>query len=127
MGDDIFQYFTPPSNTNTTGGDDNSTTEGGSGNPPLGNFLQNLLTSMLGQNVELNGINTDDGGNTNRTPRMFVGSMVDGNVRFQPMPGSMPTTADNENGETNNNSNNNSEEAGAGLGGAGGRGNNIAR
>lgn len=126
MGDDIFQYFTPPSNANTTGGDDNLTPEGGSGNPPLGNFLQSLLTNMLGQNVELNGINTDDGGNTNRAPRMYVGSMVDGNMRFQPMPGSMPT-ADNENGENNTNNNNNSEEAGAGLGGAGGRGNNIAR
>ncbi|CAO3656735.1 unnamed protein product [Mucor hiemalis] len=119
MGDDIFQYFTPPSNNPNTASDDPST-EGG-GNPPLGNFLQSLLTNMLGQNVELNGINTDDGGDTNRAPRMYVGSMVDGNMRFQPMPGAMPT--ENENGESPNNS---SEEAGAGLGGAGGRGNNIA-
>lgn len=120
MGDDIFQYFTPASNNPNTASDDPST-EGG-GNPPLGNFLQSLLTNMLGQNVELNGINTDDGGDTNRTPRMYVGSMVDGNMRFQPMPGAMPT--ENENGESPNN---NSEEAGPGLGGAGGRGNNIAR
>lgn len=122
MGDDIFQYFTP---SNTTGGGNTAadeSTEGG--NPPLGNLLQNLLTNMLGQNVELNGINTNEGNEpgSNRTPRMYVGSMVDGNVRFQPMPGTMPTG--DENGENTNNT----EENGAGTpGGTGARGNSIAR
>lgn len=125
MGDDIFQYFTP---SNTAGGGNTAadeSTEGG--NPPLGNLLQNLLTNMLGQNVELNGINTNEGNEpgSNRTPRMYVGSMVDGNVRFQPMPGMMPE-------ENNENNNSNTEENGGtgttgGGAAAGARGNSIAR
>lgn len=60
-------------------------------------------------------------------PMMFYGSMVDGNMRFQPMPGmpgAMPTDGDNE---AANNERGTAEEGAAGTGGAAGvRGNNIA-
>ncbi|KAI9247942.1 hypothetical protein EDC94DRAFT_528648 [Helicostylum pulchrum] len=122
--DDLYQYFTP--RTNTEEGADNNV-------PPLGNFVQNLLTNILGPNIELpantagagaGGAGGDGDGEATTRPMMFYGSMVDGNMRFQPvpgMPGSMPaegeqdTTNQSERGTTG-------EEAGAP-----GRGNNIAR
>ncbi|KAI8637909.1 hypothetical protein BD408DRAFT_352814 [Parasitella parasitica] len=136
MGDDIFQYFTPPPpsrDNNAEDGRERPPTSDGSPSP-LGNFVQNLLSNMLGQNVDINTTTqpSDAEGGTHGAdgrPMVFFGNMVDGNVRFQPMsagqsmPGGMPNFPDehNENGENTNsgtrNSNNNEDP----------RGNNIAR
>jgi hypothetical protein len=69
----------------------------------LGNFVQNLLTNMLGQNVDISQTN-----NTDPTrPMVFFGNMVDGNMRFQPMPsngampGGMPEGNEGEGDENN--------------------------
>jgi hypothetical protein len=128
MGDDIFQYFTPPppprpasEQQQQQSQHDEDETARTSDNPsPLGNFVQNLLTNMLGQNVDISQTNTDS-----TRPMVFFGNMVDGNVRFQPvpsngampggMPGGMPEGAEAEGGENNRG---NREEN---------RGNNIAR
>lgn len=133
MGDEVFQFFTPRNNTtNNTATDDNertSSTEGGATNTsPLSNIVQNILTNILGQNIDLSGQmpnTTTEGGNTGTDPTrpmMFYGSVVDGNMRFQPMPGSMPGGASNESENTNANTN---EEGNAGTGATGVRANNI--
>lgn len=138
MGDDIFQYFTPRNTTanNTTDDPERASTEGGANNAsPLGNIVQNLLTNILGQNVDLNGQMPNAGaeggapGTDPTRPMMFYGSVVDGNMRFQPMPGmpgampgAMPTDGDND----GNNERGSTEDGAAGTG-AGLRGNNIAR
>lgn len=113
MGDDIFQYFTPPPPPpprNNTAEDGRERPPTSDGTPsPLGNFVQNLLTNMLGQNVDItttiqsndgegNGGSADGNGQDGR-PMVFFGNMVDGNVRLQPipagqaMPGGMPNLA----------------------------------
>lgn len=140
MGDDIFQYFTPHSATanNTTDDHERTSPEAGANNAsPLGNMVQNLLTNILGQNIDLSGQmsnTTTEGGATgtdSTRPMMFYGSVVDGNMRFQPMPGmpgSMPggTPTDGDNEATNNNERGTTEEGTAGTGATGVRGNNIA-
>ncbi|GAA5813109.1 hypothetical protein MFLAVUS_006578 [Mucor flavus] len=116
--DDLYQYFTP--RTNTEEGAENNV-------PPLGNFVQNLLTNILGPNIELPANTGGDGEATTR-PMMFYGSMVDGNMRFQPvpgMPGAMP--AEGEQDTTNQSERGTGERGGTGEeAGATGRGNNIA-
>lgn len=115
----MYQYFTP--RTNTEEGAENNV-------PPLGNFVQNLLTNILGPNIELPANAGGDGETTTR-PMMFYGSMVDGNMRFQPvpgMPGGMP--AEGEQDTTNQSERGTGERGGTGEeAGATGRGNNIAR
>ncbi|OBZ82973.1 putative RING finger protein P32A8.03c, partial [Choanephora cucurbitarum] len=117
MGDDIFQYFAPRS---AEGNQEERSSNGQHDQPPtpISNFVQNLLTNMLGQNVDLTAGGTPTGEGHERPeegeagrPMIFFGNMVDGNVRFEPMPagagrmpGSMPR---NREGEDNNNNNNN--------------------
>lgn len=139
VGDDIFQFFAPqppprsgseqqqPSQQEPSQqqqqpqqqqqhGHDDDTARTSDNTSPLGNFVQNLLTNMLGQNVDINQTNTDS-----TRPMVFFGNMVDGNMQFQPMPpngtmpGGMPEGAD---GDTDENTRGNREEN---------RGNNIAR
>lgn len=90
----------------------------------------------MGPNIELPA-NTANGGEGTR-PMMFYGSMVDGNMRFQPVPG-MPggMSAEGEQDTTNPSERGTGErgtgERGTGERGTGeepgptGRGNNIAR
>jgi hypothetical protein len=116
MGDDIFQFFTPPPPPPPPPPPRNNTAEDGRERPPtsdgspspLGNFVQNLLTNMLGQNVDITttvqsndgeGGGGIDGNGQDGRPMVFFGNMVDGNVRLQPMPagqtmpGGMPNLA----------------------------------
>ncbi|KAI8081886.1 uncharacterized protein B0P05DRAFT_468618 [Gilbertella persicaria] len=129
MGDDMFQYFTPrrqQEQHQQTEEEEEERGEGGGGGPrqtdtnetpsPLGNFVQSILTNMLGSQVDME--NTNE--NENR-PMIFLGNMVDGNMRFEPMPGrdmpgSMPRNSENEDTEQNE-----------GANGQEFRGNSIAR
>ncbi|KAI8356579.1 hypothetical protein EDC96DRAFT_446290 [Choanephora cucurbitarum] len=120
MGDDIFQYFAPRS---AEGNQEERPSNGQHDQPttPISNFVQNLLTNMLGQNVDLAAGGTPTGEGHERPeegeagrPMIFFGNMVDGNVRFEPMPagagrmpGSMPRNREGE--DSNNNNNENSE------------------
>ncbi|CEP10883.1 hypothetical protein [Parasitella parasitica] len=140
MGDDIFQYFTPPPPSRNNDAEDGRERHPASdGSPsPLGNFVQNLLSNMLGQNVDINTTTqpSDGEGATHGAdgrPMVFFGNMVDGNLRFQPMPagqsmpGGMPNftgsrnldeqNEDGENANSGTRNNNNNEDL---------RGNNIA-
>ena len=101
MGDDIFQYFTPPSTAANT--DDTE----GNNNAPLNTFLQNLMSTMMSPQGDM-------GDGTTRS-QMYVGSMVDGNMQFRPMGGNA------EEGDTP------ATERGGTEGAGGPRGNNIAR
>lgn len=145
MGDDIFQYFTPETNrtNNEQGAGDRTVgggeagTGGGRGGAPLNNFLQNILTGILGQNIE---ISTGPGGGTTAAtegaeegrPIMFYGSMVDGNMTFQPMPATggdgtrMPGAMPDQGANNDNNNNNDGQQTGDRERGLP-RGNNIAR
>lgn len=133
--DDVFQYFSPRTANNNNNGEENNNnnnerTDGS--DSPLGNFVQSLLTNMLGQNIEIP--NTPEAGQDGSSrPMMFYGSMVDGNMRFQPVP-SMPGSMGSENNEntersaTNEEGNNNNTPGGGGPGTPGaGRANNMAR
>jgi hypothetical protein len=131
MGDDIFQYFTP--RTAPTGGEEGAEGRGGE-NPgsPLGNFVQNLLTNMLGAGVDINPAagQGGEGGEGGTRPMMLYGTMVDGNMRFRSMPpgsnmpGSMPAEG-NEEGDATGTETPGEGERREGAGGT--RGNNIAR
>ncbi|KAI8878115.1 hypothetical protein K501DRAFT_196638 [Backusella circina FSU 941] len=71
LGDEVFQFFTPRS---ATGNDENRTT--GEGGPaPLVNMLQNMLTNIIGDNIE--------GRGDSNQPMLFYGDYVDGNFRFR--------------------------------------------
>ncbi|KAI8986473.1 hypothetical protein BDB01DRAFT_896077 [Pilobolus umbonatus] len=95
MGDDIFQYFAPRNNTEETRGTNNSNTN--TPNTPqnnVTNFVQNLLSTVLGPNVDISAHNpagTADNPESVR-PIIFYGNMVDGNMRFQPAPGNPLTS-----------------------------------
>ncbi|KAI8362645.1 hypothetical protein BD560DRAFT_404406 [Blakeslea trispora] len=119
IGDDIFQYFAPPARS-AEGNQERSSGQQDQPPTPISNLVQNLLTNMLGQNVDLAAGGTPTGEGHGRSeedetgrPMIFFGNMVDGNVRFEPMPagagrmpGSMPR---NREGEENSNGNENPE------------------
>lgn len=97
--DDIFHFFT----STGAGGGGNGEGQGEGTQAPLGAMLQNLLTSMLGPNVDIQrGRSTSpsteeqpqsgdqqspqqQGQQQRRPPILLYGGVVDGNVRFRPM------------------------------------------
>lgn len=123
MGDDIFQFFTSARNASNNNEQQNSEgqqqtegQEGDTGNNanPLNNFVQNILTNIIGQNVDLRTANQGTDENGQNRPMLFFGNVVDGNIRIETMPRS----------QNNNSGSENENEEGTGETNA--RGNNIA-